>query len=345
MKKLESSKTKQVTLKDIADSLGISKATVSLCLNNSPLASKKTLAKVMLKIEQMGYVYNRRAAGLATGKSNTVGLCVHDITSPYFTHLCAGVDQVLNEQGKMSFLCNSSESSARQLHFIATLIEHNADGLLLCPAAGTTTNELAALFKHRLPTVLITREIEGFDCDFVGNDERLAMHLATRHLLDLGHTKIAFLGGNYMTSVAKDRRAGFMDAMRVNGHQSPETLLFDCDNHPSASEKLMSQLLNNPDQYSAILCFSDHLAFGVISSLLKNGLTPGKEVSVVGCDDIDESGRIYTQLTTINIQKYRLGAIAAELLERRLQAPSLPIQRKILMPELVIRKSSGQYHG
>jgi LacI family transcriptional regulator len=203
---------------------------------------------------------------------------------------------------------------------------------------------LATLFKDDLPRVLITREVAGFDFDFVGNDERLAMHLATRHLLDLGHEKIAFLGGDYLTSVARDRRAGFVDAMRLHGHQSPETLLFDCANNPSAGQQLMNELLQNSDHPSAIIGFSDQLALGVISSLLSHGLTPGKEISVVGCDDIEESGRIYTQLTTIHIQKYQLGGIAAELLQRRLQSPDLPIQRTVLIPELVIRKSSGPVH-
>lgn len=337
----KSTHSKKVTLKDIADTLGISKATVSLCINESPLVATKTRQRVMEKIEQLGYVYNRRAASLATGETNTVGLAVHDITSPYFTHICAGVEKVLSQNGRMSFLCNSNESLERQRYFIDTLIEHNADGILLCPAAGTTAEMLKSLLKQKLPAVLITREIEGVSLDFVGNDERLSMHMATRHLINLGHTRIAFLGGNYDSNVARERRAGFTDAMKLNGIKQPTDWLFDCDNTEKAGEKMIAKMLKLERPPTAVVGFSDRVALGVISGLIGMELKPGKDIAVVGCDDIDESSRSYAQLTTMRIHKARIGQVAADFLIQRLKNPELPRQRMIFEPELIIRSSCG----
>ncbi|REG79556.1 LacI family DNA-binding transcriptional regulator [Marinomonas pollencensis] len=334
---------KNLTLKDIAKELGVSTATVSLAINNSSLVAEKTRLLVLSKIKEVGYVYNRRAASLITGKSGMVGLAVHDFTNPYFTEVCASAEKTLAQEGRMSLLCNSHESLPLQERFINALIEHNSDGLLLCPVVGTEVEQLQPLLTRGLPTVLVTRDVDGANMDFVGNDERFSFHLATRHLINLGHKRIAFIGGALDAKAARDRRSGYVDALKLNGLPVDERLLFDCDNHSEAAEKILPEVLSIESPPTAIVGFSDLIALGVLSALIALGLEPGKDIAVVGCDNIAESSRHYSQLTTVNVQKSQIGQMAASFLFQRLQNPHMPPQRKIFESELIVRRSCGAY--
>ena len=335
------SKSRNITLSDIAGELGVSKATVSLAINGSPLVATKTREKILNKIEELGYVYNRGAAGLSTGQTRIIGLAVHDITNPYFSEVCAAIESVLSQNDRMSFLCNTNESLERQRGFVTTLVEHSADGMILCPAAGTDLASLQPLIRRGIPTVLLTRDIEGGEFDYVGNDDTLSLKLSTEHLIRLGHRRIAMLGGGQQTSTSHKRRAGYFRAMEENGISVDPALVIDCDTNPKAAEEAIPHILARSDRPSAIACYTDQVALGAISGLYRMGLKPGKDIAVVGCDDIPEARRAYVQLTTARIQKWVIGQTAANLLIKRISDPDLPLQRVILAPELIIRNSCG----
>lgn len=335
------SKSRNITLSDIAGELGVSKATVSLAINGSPLVATKTREKILNKIEELGYVYNRGAAGLSTGQTRIIGLAVHDITNPYFSEVCAAIESVLSQNDRMSFLCNTNESLERQRGFVTTLVEHSADGMILCPAAGTDLASLQPLIRRGIPTVLLTRDIEGGEFDYVGNDDTLSLKLSTEHLIRLGHRRIAMLGGGQQTSTSHKRRAGYFRAMEENGISVDPALVIDCDTNPKAAEEAIPHILAQSDRPSAIACYTDQVALGAISGLYSMGLKPGKDIAVVGCDDIPEARRAYVQLTTARIQKWVIGQTAANLLIKRISDPDLPLQRVILAPELIIRNSCG----
>ncbi|NNK14014.1 MAG: LacI family DNA-binding transcriptional regulator [Desulfofustis sp.] len=330
-----------IRLSDIAAALGISKATVSLAINNNPKVSEKTRQKVLKKIKELGYVYNRGAAGLSTGKSNTIGLAVHNLSNPYFTKVCSAVESVLSDKGRMPFLCNTHESLDLQKKFIEALIEHRADGLLLCPADQTTIDDLQPLFTRNLATVLIARDIEEAPLDFVGNDGRKALKLVSEHLIKLGHRRIAMIGGGQHTSVSISRRAGFLSALESHEIPLDESLVVDCETSPAGGEAAIVEVINSPDPPTAVVCFSDLIALGVLSGLHHRSYVPGKDMAVVGCDDIEEASRGYVQLTTARIQKSAIGKKSAEMLLERIAVPTLPPRRILLEPELIVRKTCG----
>lgn len=330
---------RNVTLRDVADSLGVSKATVSLAINRSNLVARKTRDRILKKAEELGYIYNRSAAGLSTGRTRAAGLAIHDITNPYFAEVSAAIESVLSQNSMMSFLCNTNEALDRQDRFIQTLIEYRADGLILNPAAGTTAKLLQPLIDRGLPTVLLTRDVKGTKLDFVGNDELLALRTATEHLIKLGHRRIAMIGGGQHTSASKLRRAGYRAAMEENGMRVDSALVIDCPSNPKGGEEAVKRAMAVKNPPTAIACFTDLIALGVISGLYRMGITPGRDVAVVGCDDIEETGRFYVQLTTVKIQKWSIGQTAADMLMRRIADPDLPTQRVIMKPDLVIRNS------
>jgi len=313
---------------------------VSLTINGSPLVAAKTRAKILKKIEELGYVYNRGAAELSTGKSRIIGLAVHDITNPYFSEVCAAIESTLSQNGQMSFLCNTNESLERQRRFFTNLVEHSADGMILCSSAGTDMESLRPLLSPGIPTVLLTRDVEGAELDFVGNDETLSLKMVTEHLIGLGHRRITMLVGGQQTSTSHKRRTGYFLAMGKNDILVDPGLVIDCDTNPQAAEAI-PRILAQSDRPSAIACYTDQLALGAISGLYRMGLKTGKDIAMVGCDDIPEASRAYVQLTTARIQKWVIGQTAANLLIQRVSDPDLALQRVILAPELIIRNSCG----
>jgi LacI family transcriptional regulator len=330
-----------VTLRDIADALGISKATVSLVINKDPRVAKQTRINVINKIEELGYIYNRGAALLSTGRSNTIGLAVHDLANPYFTEVCMAIESVLSRNSKMSFLCNTNESLERQTRFIEEIIENRVDGLILCPADNTGIKNLKPIFDRKLATVLIARDIEDSNLDFVGNDGQLAIKLVTEHLIKLGHRRIAMVGGGQQTSASRSRRAGFYNGLK--GHDMPidTTLVLNCESTVKGGEEIIGRLMQTSSPPTAVVCFTDLIALGALSGLYHMGLVPGKDVAVVGCDDIEEASRGYVQLTTARIKKNEIGQRAAELLFERISNPQNPPKKIIMKPELIVRKTCG----
>ena len=330
-----------VRLSDIASALGVSKATVSLVINNSPKVSKKTRQKVLNKIEELGYIYNRGAAGLSTGRSNTVGLAVHNLSNPYFTEVCSAIESAMSDSGRMPFLCNTHESLDLQKRFIDALIEHRGDGLILCPADRTTIDDLKPVFSRNLATILIARDIEDAPLDFVGNDCQMAFRLVTEHLIKLGHRRITMIGGGQKTSTSNYRCAGFYSALKAYDISYDNTMLIHCENTPKGGEEAISGIMNSPQPPTALVCFSDLVALGVLSGLQYKNYVPGKDIAVVSCDDIEEASRGYVQLTTARIQKSMIGRKAAEMLLERIAHPELPPRKLFLEPELIIRRTCG----
>ena len=330
-----------LTLNDIAKVLGLSKSTISLAINNDPRVAKKTRIKIAKKIKEMGYVYNRGAAGLSTGRTNTVGIAVHDLPNPYFATLCGAIETVFSQTGRLSFLCHTNESLERQEKFIEGMIEHRADGLILCPAVNTTYDSIKMIFENNLPTVLITRDIAGVPLDFVGNDGQIATTIATEHLINLGHRRIAMIGGGYSTSSAMNRRAGFFAAMNNNKIPLDSTLVIDCEASADDGEKSVRKVMKMSPPPTAAVCLTDQIALGVISGLHYMNLSPGRDLAVVGCDDITEASRGYIQLTTVRIKKSKIGEKAAEMLLERIEKPDLPPRNITYTSELIVRKSCG----
>lgn len=333
--------TCNIRLSDIAEALGVSKATVSLVINKDPRVAEKTRQKVLSKIEELGYIYNRGAASLSTGRSNTVGLAVHNLSNPYFSEVVAAVESVLSQSGRLSFLCHTNESTDIQKQFIEALIEHRGDGLILCPADNTGLEDLQPVFTRSLATVLIARDLEESGLDFVGNDGKMAFRLITEHLVHLGHRRIALIGGGQNTSASRNRQGGFYTALDKHNISVDPMLVIGCEITAKGGEQAIVDLMKLSDPPTAVVCFVDLIALGVLSGLHHMGYAPGKDIAVVSCDDIEDASRGYAQLTTARVKKSEIGQKAAEMLLERIADPLLPPRKVIFEPELIVRKSCG----
>jgi LacI family transcriptional regulator len=326
---------RKLTLKDIARHADVSPSTVSLVLRDSPLVAEATRNKIRATMEELGYVYNRGAANLRSRRSKTIGLVVCEITNPFYAEMVADIDTVMDRNGWISFLANSSESPERQARFIQRIREQNADGIILTAAEGTEPEIVSQLRAWRIPFVQALRRIGDESGDYVGPDYRLGMSLAVEHLIGLGHKRIAFIGGARRTSALRERLAGYRNAMKRHGLE-PEPI-FSCPATREQGVKAIREALAMREPPTAAICYNDVIAFGVILGLLETGRQPGTDFNLVGFDNIAEAALSRPALTTIAVEPRQIGQEVAELILRRIADPTGRPEQVILPPRLIIR--------
>jgi LacI family transcriptional regulator len=339
-KNLEGKGTR-LTLRDLARHAGVSPATVSLVLRKSPLVAETTRERVLESMRTLGYVYNRGAASLRTQRTHTVGVAINELHNPYFAELTAAIERALTRIGQTVFLSNSAEDPAHQDRFIDTMREYNADGLIICPAEGTTPESLKRIADFGVPCVQISRYVKGVSLDFAGNDHRKGTYLATEHLISLGHRRIAMIGGTDRVSTGFDRHQGYLDALKAHGLKPDPALIVRCPGTREDGAEAIAALLKGKAPPTAAVCYNDIVAFGVMLGLRQRGIEAGKDFAVAGCDDVKEAALWTPALTSVSIDTATMGVAAAELLVRRIGDIRAPRREIVLEPTLVVRASSG----
>ena len=330
----------RVTLQVIAEKLDVSTATVSLALRDSPVVAEATKSRVQALARELGYIYNRSAASLRTARTNMIAVGFHDITNPYFAEMLVAVEETAAEAGRTILLGTYGESLERQERVLGTLKEYRPDGMILCPAGGATAESLAHLTAARIPVVQISREIEGVGLDFVGSDDVQGAHLAIAHLVELGQTRIAMIGGMEDTSTGRCRHRGYREAIEKHGLRfDPDLVYMDYGTRQTGLAGIQ-KVLALPDPPTAAFCFNDLTAFGALLGLRRCGREAGLDFSIVGCDDVQEAAQWYPALTTVRNNHAEMGRRAAELLIERIERPDLPPRRVLIRPELIVRAST-----
>jgi LacI family transcriptional regulator len=311
-----------------------------LVLRKSPLVAEATRAGVQASIDSLGYVYHRAAANLRTRLTHTVGLIICEITNPFFAELAAGIDDALDQAGWVAFVANTAESPERQARFIARIREHRVDGILLAPAEGTAPGAIDELRRQGLPVVQMLRRVGRLSADYVSADFRLGITLAAEHLIRHGHRRIAFVGSARRVTPARVRTEGFREILTRFG--LPIGPIVKClptrEAGASAVGELFQTKANAP---TAVLCHNDLCALGVMLGLADRGLVPGRDVAVIGFDNIPEGAMHRPALTTVAIGARAIGEEAARLLLRRITSPKGSPESIVLPPKLVVRSSCG----
>lgn len=332
---------KRVTLRDIAQRAGVATGTVSMVLNSSPLVADATRARVQRVITQLGYVYDRGAGQMRNKRTNIVGVSICNLANPYFAEITAGIERSLEALGLVLFLGNCAEIVERQSRFLATLREYNVEGVLLMPAIGTPKAAVARLREWRIPVVMVSRSVPGIEVDFAGNDDRQGAIIATRHLIELGHERIAFVGSRRQTSTGRNRTAGFSKAQSDAGHAIASDQIIECNASREDGFNAIIRLFKLKQPPTAVVCFNDLLAFGVMLGLRQLGVEPGRECSVIGFDDVNEAALWLPPLTTVAVDVDAIGRTAGRLVQARIADPGRPVERVALEPRLIVRASCG----
>ncbi len=335
-------RTQRPTQRQIAEKLGLSPATVSLALRDSPMIAAETRRLVRQAIEESGYVYNVSAAALRTGRSRIVGVSFHNIAHQFFAELLIAIEETLGEAGIAVFLNNHGEDPTSLSRFVESLAAFGAEALIVSPPPHVTAEILAPLRGRGMPIVYVSRHIRGDEqADRVVNADQLAMRRAARRLLDLGHRRIVLIGGQTGTTVAEDRVAGFRAELEEAGIAWSDELWLRCRPRLTEGARAALAVLDRAERPTGLVCFNDLVAFGSMNALRSRGLEPGRDIAVVGIGGTDEAAAFYPGLTTVLDNPARIGKLAAEMLLERLATPGAPARHVVLEPKLVIRESCG----
>lgn len=331
-------KRKKVTLEQVARAAGVSRATVSLVVRKSPLVAEKTREKVEEVMARMDYVRDLGAARMRSNLSRTVGVIVPNLINSFFTEFLSGVETVMGEEDRVVLLANSQDDAARQDDILQRFRGHGVDGVILCPAVGTPDDLPRRMRNWGLPLVQSLREIGSGSSDYAGADYIAGTQLAVEHLVARGHRRIAFLSDQTATSARRERLAGFNAALTRFGADNAGTV--ETELSWSGAMQAAREIIALPGSPSAVLCFNDILAAGLMSGLRQNGVAPGPDLAVMGLDDLPLAQLTHPALSSVAMRPDRIGAAAARQLARRIAEPDAEITRSIIAPQLVIRDST-----
>ncbi|HQS10325.1 MAG TPA: LacI family DNA-binding transcriptional regulator [Xanthobacteraceae bacterium] len=331
----------RVTLQRLASELGLSTATISLALRDSPVVAQATRQRVQDMARERGYVANRGAASLRTARTNIIGVGLHDIVNPSFTELLAALEDALSGAGKTILLGVSQEDVVRQARTLGTLAEYRPDAFIISPALDTTIADLRALAISGIAVVQVTREVEGSGFDFAGSDDQVGVSLGVAHLVALGHRRIGMIGGLEGTSTGRKRLAGYKAGLAQAGLPFDPALHAPGPGLREYGREGVARLLALENPPTAAVCFNDLCAFGAVMGVQAAGLEVGADFSIVGYDDIGEAALWHPALTTVYTRIPEYGRAAAALALSRIAAPTRPVERVVLEPKLVVRASAG----
>ena len=338
--------TRSVNIRGVATQAGVSTATVSRYLNGkkvSPAAEQRIGAA----IQDLSYSPNLLARSLKLKKTMTVGMVIPDITNPFFPAVVKGVEDTARHAGFTFMLFNAGEDEEREAECVGALQAQRCDGalLIIAPKGPRHVQHRQELQKLTLPVVYIDRA-PNFDADVVMTDNVLSATDAVRHLIRLGHTRIAAVSVTLDVSVHHDRIEGYRRALKeANLPRVPELEVSTLPTVPDGFS-VVSQLLALPDRPSAIFVTSSRLTIGTMAAIEGHGLECPRDLSVVGYDNYDWQDVFHPRMTTVAQPAYLMGTRAAELLLARIQdGKGGPRQRIILPSTLVVRESCGVYNS
>ena len=329
------------TISDVAKLAGVSPVTVSRVLNRVGNVNSVTQQRVEQAIEELGYVPSAVAKSLRSKRTNSLALILPDIQNAFWTTVARGVEDAAQSQGYSVFLCNTDENPAKQLRYLDVVVSQRVDGVMIAPF-GSDGDDLALLRTRNTPTVVIDRQVSGWDVDSIIGDSLSGARALVSHLVSLGHRRIAVLAGPAGTATALDRVAGYRIALAEAGIAEDARLVQFGEFKALSGEHMMAQVLDSGVEPTAVFAANNAIAMGVLDELERRGLRVPQDLALVSFDDLPNTSRLFPFLTVAVQPAYEIGANAAQLLLSRLEA-KVPLQpRHVVLPtRLIIRYSCG----
>ena len=335
----------KVKLSTIAETLGLSTATISLALRDSPLVAAETREKIKEQARALGYIYNRRAASLRTSRSGIIGVVVHDIMNPFYGEILKAIESELDRSRHTFILSNRYDAVEKQRTFIETLLQLGGDGVIMSPAIGTPVEDIRLAEDNNMPAILIARQMDGLDVPTYRGDDSYGISPATNHLIGLGHRTIAMIGGTDQTSTGRDRYQGYVNALRKAGIEVDPELRIPGPRTKQGGFEAAVHFLSLPQKPTAAVCWNDLVAIGLMNGIARAGLVPGRDISVTGYDDLEEASIATPALTTVWNGQAEVGRLAARALLDKLAGSHEPDGIHLIKPEMRIRQSTGPIHS
>lgn len=327
-----------VTIQDVARHAGVSKATVSRWLSGQPVRAAEAVERA---VDELRFRPNASARSLKTGRRGMVGVIVPDIGNPFFAAVVKGLERAIPDGSIRMLLANSEESAEVEAELLTDLIDR-VDGFVLAPATEEDAGPLK-LTRQGVPVVLLDRKVsDGDPHDVVLVDNAGGAAAAARHLLELGHRRIAMINGPVNTTPGRERRAGFMAALEQAGITPlPEHDLAG-DFKEASGHDLLHRLMALPTPPTAVFTANNQMTVGALHALQELGIDVPGELSLIGFDDVSLGSLLHPPLTCVARDEVRQGELVMTLLLDRLSGDhDGPARQEVLPTELVVRGSTA----
>ncbi len=327
------------TIYTIAEKAGVSIATVSRALNNSPRVSEDTRARILALMQEMGYQPNASARGLALKITGNLGIVLPQISGPFFSEFIRGAESVSRQNQYHLLVCNNADVSGADP--LVNLLPARTDGLVL--ATDCVSPDFVRLLAQRsFPFVLLGDSIEGLQANSIRPDNEAGAYQATSHLIRVHqYTQIGFIQGPEGRSDSIERLEGYRRALAEAGLPWRPDLVIVGNYDEAGGYSAMQQMLDLPELPRAVFASNDQMAVGAMAAASQRGVRVPDDVAITGFDDIPIARYLQPALTTINQSIYEQGALAVEQLLHSLTSPETPTVKTILPALLVIRRSCG----
>jgi DNA-binding LacI/PurR family transcriptional regulator len=333
------------SIKDIAKIAGVSHTTVSRALRDSPLISTPTKHRIHEIAIQLGYQPSAAARSLKTHRSQVLGVIVSHIADPFFSEILQGIDNICQANGYSMFIAAAQNDHYREHAILQAMREHRVDGVILC-SPQLTAQQNQQLYSYDIPIVAINNQGSDDYLYSISHDDVDGSRQACRHLLELGHRRIAYLGDMTSGRTTHDRLAGCQQVM--NEYMIPFLAAYSHEvagNSAAQGLEAVDYFVHLSPRPTAIICYNDMMATGVLKGLCQAGLQVPGDISITGFDNILYSDYTQPTLTTIDQPKRFLGAEAARMMLKQLSSPENYLrgrgENKKLKGMLLIRQSTA----
>ncbi|MDR9826230.1 substrate-binding domain-containing protein [Vibrio sp. FNV 38] len=327
------------TIKDVAKEAGVSIATASRVINNSPNTSQSALDAVQYAMIKLGYRPNANARALVSKSTNAIGVLVNDASAPFFGTMIKAIDTIASEQGKQLLIGSGYHDANKERNAISLLINSRCDSLVI-HSKGLNDEELVAFAQEIPGMVLINRVVPDIANRCIALDNFKGAYMATEHLIRKGHTHIGYLCSSHDIDDAHDRRKGYLSALRDNNIPTRDDYIEYEEPDEMGGEQAIVNLLARNNPITAVAAYNDYMAAGCLALLQENGYHIPDDISVIGFDDGHIARFIYPRLTTV---RYPIQVMANEAVKLSLKlaknADYHPDDHKLFMPILVHRSS------
>ena len=310
-------------IRDVARRAGVSPITVSRVINNSGSVSEETRKEVEAAILELRYVPNTMARSLRSRRTQTLALLITDVTNPFWTTVARGVEDKAVENGFSVILCNTDEDAEKQENYIDVLVQKRVDGAIIAPV-NRDAAALRSFDEHSIPYVVIDGRLDDIDTDLVVGDSVGGAYALTKHLIDLGHRRIAIIAGPKSAPTADDRYAGYLKALKETGIPADEQLSRRGGFDQESGYELTLKFLELEDRPTALFAGNNLIGLGALIALRERGIRVPDGMAVVAFDEIPQLSVVCPFLTVADQPAYEMGAIATELLLERLARVPAP---------------------
>ena len=334
-------KVRQPTLADVAAHAKVSPKTVSNVVNNRPYIAEETRDKVRQAIAALGYRPSALARSLVTGRTNTIGIVIPDVSNPFFGQAILGSEKVLSESGYHTVLCDTGENREEEHRYLDTLAAKGVDGLIIW-GGQMALKEMLWITAGRVPLVTVDSAIESLEGNVtaVSVDNENGAAQAVQHLIASGRRRIGHLAGPGYRLTARKRQLGYSKALASAGMELDPCLIIEGPPSIRGGYRSALRLLENT-KLDALFCYNDLMAIGSIVACRHLGIAIPEDVALIGFDDITVSALITPPLTTVHIAQYELGRKAGTLLLERLDGRETAPKSVDFPVELQVRNSCG----